>query len=72
MRINERHDRFNRVATKRTQRIIDAISSLSKCSSTNYEYTESELSKIWKAVDDEMKICKALFKKNVKKGNFKL
>ncbi len=72
MKNNGRRERFKRVATKRTQKVLDSISALSKCSSSNYEYSENELSRIWRAVDEELRICKALFKKNVKKGEFTL
>ena len=71
--MNEKEQRFRRIAVSRTQNIIDYIRLLSNCSNTNnYSYTNSDINKIFKSIDNETKICKAMFRKNNNKTKFKL
>ena len=52
-------DRFIRVAEKRVQKILNDIESLSKCSNKRmYAWDEKQLQVIWKAIDNEIKLCK--------------
>lgn len=59
-------ERFKRVASRRVENILKNIRSLSKCSNTNnYEYTNNDVSKMLKAIKDEIKTMETLFKKNL-------
>ena len=47
-------DNFKRIASNRTNKIIETISSLSNLSNTSYyEYTEEEINKIFDAIIKE-------------------
>lgn len=57
-----KRDRFIRLAEARTNKIIDMVRLLGNCSSTsNYEYTEEDVRKIFTAIERELKITKAKF-----------
>ncbi len=57
-----KRDRFVRLAEARTNKIIDMLRLLGNCSSTsNYEYTEDDVRKIFSAIEKEMKIAKSRF-----------
>jgi len=58
----EKKERFRRVATARTNKIIDMIRLLGNCSNTgNYEYTDAQVQKIFAAIDKELAECKKLY-----------
>lgn len=60
--LNERQDRFQRIATNRTNKILDMLRLLGNCSNTaNYEYTEDEVRQIFSAIESEVKVQKAKF-----------
>ena len=60
--------RFENVASRRVQKILDGLESLGKCSnSNNYEYTEKEVQKMFKAVKDKVKNIEVLFEENLNK-----
>lgn len=64
--IELKRDRFKRVASRRVDNILKNIRSLSKCSNTNnYEYNEEDVSKMIKAIRDEIKIMETLYKKSL-------
>ena len=57
-----RKERFRRVATKRTNKILRQIQILGNCSNKSfYSYTEEDIQKIFSAIDRELKIAKAKF-----------
>lgn len=57
-----KRERFVRLAEARTNKIIDMVRLLGNCSSTsNYEYTEEDVRKIFTAIERELKITKAKF-----------
>ena len=63
-----RKERFNRLATSRTNEIIDRIRILGNCSNkSTYEYSESEISKIFRAIDNELRETKKKFTSTKKK-----
>ena len=67
----ERSDRFKRLATVRTNEVLNRLRILGNCADRrSYDYTEEEIEKIFKAIDEQAKIVKAKFRKP-KKG-FKL
>jgi hypothetical protein len=66
-----REDRFKRIATNRTNEILDRVRILGNCSNkSTYKYSEDEVNKIFRAIDQEIKNCKAKFTN--RKAKFKL
>ena len=60
-------ERFKRVASKRVDKLLQGIRSLSKCSNiNNYEYSEDDFQKMIKAIKEELKTMETLYKKNLK------
>ena len=54
-----KRNRFVTVAEKRTQKVIDALALLAKCSNLAvYEYDEKDLKKIFGALDKAMQEAK--------------
>jgi hypothetical protein len=67
-----RHERFKRVASKRTNEILEKIRILGNCSNkSSYEYTEEEINKIFSELDKQLKLTKAKFLAG-KRERFKL
>lgn len=57
-----KRERFVRLAEARTNKIIDMVKLLGNCSvTTNYEYTEDDVKKIFGAIEHELKNAKAKF-----------
>ena len=57
-----RHDRFKRIASKRTNDILEKIRILGNCSNkSSYEYGEEEINKIFSEIDKQLKLTKAKF-----------
>lgn len=57
-----KRDRFVRIAEARTNKIIDMLRLLGNCSSTsNYEYTDDDVKKIFGAIEREMKNARSKF-----------
>lgn len=69
-----KRDRFKRVAESRTQKILDMMELLGNCSNkNNYEYSEADVKKIVKALEDELSVLKKKFESNIEKNEkFKL
>lgn len=60
-----KRERFVRIAEARTNKIIDMMKLLGNCSSTsNYEYTDEDVRKIFGAIEREMRNAKAKFNGN--------
>ena len=67
-----KHDAFRRLATKRTNNVLDKIRILGHCANPwLYEYAEEDVRKIFKTIDAELKVTKAKFQ-NYSKSDFKL
>ena len=67
-----RHERFKRIASKRTNDIFEKIRILGNCSNkSSYEYTEEEVNKIFSEIDKQLKLTKAKFLAG-KRERFKL
>jgi hypothetical protein len=57
-----RKERFNRLASKRTNDLINKIRILGNCSNkSSYEYTEEDVNKIFRAIEKELKLTKSKF-----------
>jgi len=59
-------ERFLEVAPMRVTRVINAIHSLSKCSSRNYIYTDHQVNKMIKAIKQELRMAEDKFRKHGK------
>tara|TARA_Y100001970_G_C14137339_1_gene805042 strand:+ start:235 stop:450 length:216 start_codon:yes stop_codon:yes gene_type:complete len=71
--VEDKKDRFVRIAEKRVNNIIDNFRLLSQCSNTSvYSFDEEQLNKIWKHIDKSYRACKASYNNKSKKKKFKL
>lgn len=62
MEKESRHDRFKRLASKRTNEILEKIRILGNCSNkSSYEYTEDDINKIFSEIEKYLKLTKAKF-----------
>ena len=62
-----KRDRFKNVAGRRVQKVLDGIDSLSKCANrSNYDYDESDVSKMVRAIRDKLKILESSYTSNTK------
>jgi hypothetical protein len=70
----DKKERFKKIAPKRVESIIKSISLLSNCSNKyNYEYTKEDVDKIFRAINDELNLCKSKFRsQNKEKLKFEL
>ena len=62
MYMDDKRSRFKKVAENRTNKIINMIELLGNCANTsNYEYTEKEVKKIFEAIEQSLKNTKNKF-----------
>ena len=62
MKEESRHERFKRIAAKRTNDILEKVRILRNCSNkSSYEYKEEEVNKIFSEIDKQLKLTKAKF-----------
>jgi CHASE1-domain containing sensor protein len=62
MKSEEKRERFKRLATQRTNAVLQKIKVLGNCSNRSaYEYTEEEVNKIFSEIDRRVKDAKAKF-----------
>ncbi len=75
MKKSTRRQRFEKVAARRTQNILDYLDSLSKCSNkNNYEYSEEDVKKMIKAIKEKLFQTESAFESELnksKKNQFK-
>lgn len=64
-------ERFETVASKRVQIILDRLETLSKCSNTNnYEYSETDVNKMFRAIREKLRNVESMFyQKSSKRKN---
>ena len=66
-------DRFKRVASRRTQNVLDAMRKLGNCSNKGiYNYNDEEVTKIFHAIENELKRVRMLFTTKSKNNTFSL
>ncbi len=64
---NIKKDRFRKVASRRVQKIIESLDSLSKCSNkSNYDYGEEDVNKMLKAIREKVKSLELSYTTNTK------
>lgn len=67
---NLRRQRFEKIASKRVQKILDDINVLSNCSNrNNYEYSDADVKKMMAAIRGQVKQLEMAF--SDQKGNGK-
>lgn len=70
--MESRNERFKRIATRRTNNILNQIRLLGNLSNrSTYDYSEEEVNKIFSAIESLLKIAKIKFHSH-KKKEFKL
>tara|TARA_B100001540_G_C15804041_1_gene641232 strand:+ start:241 stop:465 length:225 start_codon:yes stop_codon:yes gene_type:complete len=66
-------EKFKRLAISRTNVIIKNIRSLAKLSNSRiYSYDKNDIDKIYKAIQNDLKISRAMFDKNLNSKKFEL
>ena len=64
---NIKRDRFVNVASRRVQKVLDSLDSLSKCANrSNYDFTEEDVIKMVKAIKDKLKLLESSYTSNTK------
>lgn len=59
-----KQEKFKRIASARTQRILEDLRLLGNCANTaTYQYTEEDVNKIFSTIEKEVKRVKTLFDK---------
>ncbi len=67
--LSEKKENFKRIAEKRTEKILNDLRLLGNLSNTsNYEYDQKDVDKIFSAIEDELKFTKDKFNKNNSKS----
>ena len=68
--LNEKQKRFKTVAGRRVQKVLDDLEVLSNCANpATYEYTEGDVRKMLKAINDKLALLKAAFEASNSKAN---
>ncbi|MEP4532214.1 MAG: hypothetical protein ABJ004_03955 [Cyclobacteriaceae bacterium] len=63
-----KRDRFEKVASKRVQYIIDKLELLGNCSNrNNYEYKEEDVKKMFSVIREQVKTTELKFKDEIDK-----
>jgi len=66
-------DAFKKVAEKRTIRVLDSLRLLRQCANRrSYEYTDSQVSKIFREIRGALRETEQSFKDGSRKTQFKL
>lgn len=64
-----RKDRFKTVASRRVQKVLDDLEILSRCANkSNYEYTDDDVKKMMRAVNDKVAMLKSAFTAGTNSG----
>lgn len=71
--MEEKRNRFIRIAENRTNKILEQIRLLGNCSNKhNYEYEDEDVKKIFNVIEQEIKQAKLKFSSQSNKEKFKL
>ncbi len=66
--MSEKNKKFRRLATQRVNNALKYIRLIGNLSNTNnYEFDKKEVEQIFSTLETELKECKALFQKKLKK-----
>lgn len=70
---NDKKERFRRLASQRTNAVLQKLKVLSNCSNRSaYEYTEEEVNKIFSEIERRIRETKSKFHYPKSRGEFKL
>jgi len=70
---SEKHANFQRLAQSRTEQVLEALRKLSNLSSPNYEWEESEVERIFAAIELGVEEAQGRFRRDLhKRGRFTL
>lgn len=73
MKIQDKEQRFKRLATSRTNEILEKLRILSNCANRSaYEYSKEDIDKIYNAIEHAIKESKSKFYFPSQKDGFKL
>ena len=68
--MENKRERFKRIASKRMQKTLNELEKLINCSNTNnYEYSEDDVQKMIRALNEKMIKLKASYRSGNKKNN---
>jgi len=71
-RSESKHETFQRLATRRTNAVLEKLRILGHCANPwQYEYSNEDIRKIFRAIDAELRAVKAKFR-NSSKSEFQL
>ena len=63
--MEDKRKRFKNVASRRVQRVLDSMDNLSRCANKrNYEYSDEEIKKMFKVINDKLTLLKAAYSSN--------
>lgn len=69
---NVRRERFLKIASNRTNKVLEDLRMLENCGNTNnYEYTEEEVEKMFNAIQEALNNARTKFDVSRKKERFK-
>jgi hypothetical protein len=62
-----KRERFKNVASKRVQKVLDSLESLSKCANrNNYDYAEEDVNKMLKAIKEQVRLLEISYTEKTK------
>jgi hypothetical protein len=68
-----KHERFLRIAERRTQQVLEKLRILGNCSNRGiYEFSEDEVERIFRAILRQADFTRAQFEDRAKRAEFKL
>lgn len=71
VRNESKHEKFVRIATSRTQKVLDSLRILGNCANTQtYEYTKEEVDKIFKNIRAAMEEVRHKFAIKINEKKF--
>ena len=65
---SEKRERFEKVASKRVQRVLDTLELIQNCSNrNNYEYSQSDVDRMFSEISKALKDAQAAYNKELNK-----
>ncbi|MGB8191556.1 MAG: hypothetical protein WCF67_06535 [Chitinophagaceae bacterium] len=69
---NIKKERFRTVASRRVQKVLENLESLSKCANkATYEYTQDDINKMLRAIKEQVRLLEMSFSSSSKSGKLK-
>lgn len=68
MNEEKKREKFQKIATNRTNKVLDTLRLIGNCANTsNYSYSEEDVKKIFTAIENELRIQKSKFERKERK-----